>query len=235
MSQAERPGNAIGSGIAPSEGVVQNPYELQFEERLGALIPLNDNREASRKFGMDKVGLYPDRFTAAILLHLGEDYEILLGRYATSGYFQGDHDEILDEHGINYLYLTEKARTAFIMTAGDKRFMIADLLRPQKEDLDKLKSALTRYGISIIFSSAPDGRDLYRLQDDRKLSVVSAGNYKGIVDGIKFDGWTSQVAERYGLTNTEFLRLRLQGELPIDKQKPLPKVSEGSDNEFPLV
>ncbi len=232
MSQTERPENVISSGIAPGEGVVQNPYVQQFEERLTALNPLYDNRDISRRFGMDRVGLYPDKFTAAILLHLDDGYEILLGQKAVSGYFQMDHSNITTEYGIEDIYPSEKVKPAFIMTAGDKRFMIASSLRPWREDLDKLKSTLIRYGISITFSASPRGKDLHVLADDMDLSVVSAGDYQGIIDGIIFDGWTSQVAERFGLTNIELLRLRLQGELPKDKQKPLPMINEDSDNEF---
>ncbi|EKD86238.1 MAG: hypothetical protein ACD_37C00398G0007 [uncultured bacterium] len=41
------------------------------------------------------------------------------------------------------------------------------------------------------------------------------------MNSVIFDGLTSQVAEIYGLTNTELLRLRLLGKLPEDKQKPI--------------
>jgi hypothetical protein len=55
---------------------------------------------------------------------------------------------------------------------------------------------------------------------------IAAENYEEVLDNLVRDDWTSCVAQRYGLTNTELLRLRLQGYLPDGKNKLLPKEDE---------
>lgn len=58
------------------------------------------------------------------------------------------------------------------------------------------------------------------LLNDLDQGVFSVNQYLQAMDKVLFDGRTFQTAQRYGLTNTEYIRLRLQGELPKDKQKP---------------
>jgi len=205
-------------GIAPAEATVSDPYVQVFEQRFAALESFVSGRTTDVNFDMNSVGLKPDKFTAAVFYEKPSSFELLLSRNPHSGYYLGDHDVIAEEN-LEVYSSNKRIGTAFVAEMNGLRIALIGKFLPQQDaDNDKLKDVLKRYGISMILSYI--GKEIIPVLNDQNVDAKSVTQYIDIVDRIIFDGITTQIAEVYGLNNTEYLRLRLINELPPNKQTP---------------
>ena len=225
MTAESRQSRTGGLGASPSEREISDSYVEEFETRLAALNPLPETRRASKRLSTDGVELFAEKFTAAVFVAQYGKAEIFIGREKESGYTKHDHEDIRMEHGIWFGHYS-----AFLMTVGDKRLLsLPQLWYLTEGDIAKLKNVVHRYGITAVFTPRPNMsstsvelKDIDMMRDNEiAISWMADDDYRKTIDDLVRDDWTSYVAQRYGLTNTELLRLRLTGKFPEDKLKPI--------------
>lgn len=190
------------------------PYIDQFEAKLKALEPYPYPEKIARKFETDVVGIYPEKLTSAILWHTNGGFEILLSSNIQSGYNEMDHQRILDEYNLSDNL--RDFRMSIFIESGESRYLISDHLEfLNSNERKEIIRTLQRYGVSIVFSSSlkPRLRDFRTLKPNETTSICT-GDYTEAIDNLIFNDWTKQIAKTYGLTVNEWIRFRLNNELP---------------------
>lgn len=207
------------------------PYVATFKSRLAIVDSFDDGKRRVDRLNPNLTVIHPDRVLPAILWMHDDGAEILIGdgREFRSMYM---HDEICRQNGVQ----TEMLKTlpAWLLTVGDKRFISSEFLpHIHDEREDKLRNLLQRYHIEGAFAPSRDfdsksswERGIADSKNEWEITWISSSDYTKAMDELLRDDWTSQIAEIYGLTNTEFLRMRLTGELPEDKRKPIRRTEE---------
>ena len=231
MSMNELP-RMDGIGLPPDEtGGRGQAYVREFEERFARLEPFQVwERKTSKRLEAGGVEIFPEKFAPVVLYPHDDTYDIFLGKRVESGYEPQEHFQIQFEHGIGF---SLNNFGGYLMTSGESRFLNMPLIEYLYSDLDNLKASLDRYKITAVVLPKFSYASL-SLTADRGGFFIGVDDYEKVVDNLIRDDWTSYVAQIYGLTNTEFLRLRLQGELPKDKTKPVRKARVYED-EFNLT
>lgn len=157
------------------------------------------------------------------------DLEILLPdatKYERYG--QKDHDKILREFGIQWDI--DSTWVGFVLcTSNRQRYLLTSGLWIVKENpeigSEKAKHCFSRYGITAGFNLDPRPFENFYVLDPEEDCSICNGNFTELVDDLIKDNLFLQVAKTYGLTNTEYLRLRLAGELPDEKTQPISTIA----------
>lgn len=132
---------------------------------------------------------------------------------------------ILNEFGL--LFDIKETFLGFVVVGTDsKRFLLCNalwILDEEEETRNKMKDCVTRYGITASFSIEPnDSFTGYDLAMEEAGNFTPDGiNFVDVVDELVKDDTLLQIAKTYGLSNTDYLRFRLTGELPDDKTRPI--------------
>jgi len=197
-----------------------------FEERLEKLAPLPEHRtiEIAEKFGLDKIGLYPVKFVACVLYAppRNADLEILVPDVVEyERYKQKDHIRILREFGVPWS--TDSTWVGFVLcTSNEQRYLLTSRLWIVKENPkigeEQAKLCFDRYRIKAGFNLDPPEpfENFYTLDPSEDYGIYE-GSFTELVDELIKDDLFLQIAKTYGLTNTEYLRFSLTGELPEGK------------------
>lgn len=208
-----------------------DPYVAVFKSRLARAEAFDDSRGRVTRHNPNLTAVQPDRILPAILWMRDEGPEILLGdgnEYRAT-YI---HDEICRQNGAQWGIVN--TFPSWILTIGDKKFLSSEfLIHFHYEREDKLRYTLQRYQIEGAFAPSKDfhgtnsrEKGISDSENEWTTTWVSNSDYTKVMDELLRDDWTSQIAELYGLINTEFLRMRLTGELPEGKRKPIRKTEE---------
>lgn len=215
---------------------IAEPYVAVFESRLARVEPYDNGGRRVTRPNPNLTIVQADRLLPAVLWMRDEDPEILVGdgRESRSNYM---HVEICRQNGVRW----ELGETfpAWVLTVGDKRFLSSEfLIHFHYERKDKLRDMLKHYRIDGAFAPSKDShrtssweKGIADSENEWDTTWVSSSDYTKVMDELLRDDWTSQVAQLYGLTNTEFLRMRLTGELPEDKRKPIRRTEEPPQEE----
>jgi len=197
-------------------------YLNEFEERLAGLHPFRQhNRKTSKRLEAGGIEIVPDKFAPILLWSHDNIYDVLLGKDTESSYEPLDHSQIANE----YKVVSPNGSSGFILASGNSRFLTFALSKELDRYSDTLQVCLKKYKITAIIIPKINFSNL-SIKVVKDGFFIAAENYEEVLDNLVRDDWTSCVAQRYGLTNTELLRLRLQGYLPDGKNKLLPKEDE---------
>lgn len=213
-------------------------YVATFESRFARVEAFDDGRRRVTRHNPNLTAIQPDRILPAVLWMRDEGPEILLGdgNEHRATYI---HDAICRQNGVQWGIVD--TFPSWILTIGDKKFLSSEfLIHFHYEREDKLRDTLQRYRIEGAFAPSKDfhgtnswEKGISDSENEWTTTWVSNTDYAEVMDELLRDDWTSQIAMTYGLTNTEFLRMRLTGELPEDKRKPIRRTEEPQTPVFP--
>lgn len=165
------------------------------------------------KFNLDEIGIYPKKITSAVIKTSGNAFDILISQNPKNVYSQGDHNEILDEHKLVYVF-DETYNAMLIQTDEDEWVVICSGINYLcKAKQVKFYDMLYRYGISKVFNIRPN--NTWNEHDVDGIECISVEQYDQLVWG----DISRQIAEENNLSNFDWLRFRLIHQLP-DRARP---------------
>lgn len=185
-------------------------FITNFEQKMASLDPYGDEKKfATIYFGTDAVKLIPDKLVAAIVHYFNDGrFEILLAKKQASGYSLGDHDQILEE--FNLPHRSDGNFWSILFEAAETRYVISGGVFSRNNT--HIIDTLLKYKINKLYSI-----DLKRgsyVLNPRSETTISIDNCVNAADILISDDWKAGIAQKYGWTNSEWLRFKMVGEVP---------------------